>query len=95
MYWRDLYFVIDYRSGYSLKLANRLANSKHYVKSMELGLRSRMNDDMEVSKILKNDLDLLTVAPEAIKTLRGLYPLTLEIYNTKTNCVPIRYFDDR
>ena len=85
--WRQclysLYLTINYRSGNSLKLANRLAKSKHYIRMEEMNMRWRINDEYNLTASLQNDLNLLNCAPDASVTLRGLYPLILELYNTK------------
>ena len=78
----SLYATINYRSGNSLKLANRLAKSKHYIRMEEMNMRWDINDENQLIVILQNDLNLLTCSPDAL-TLRGLYPLILELYNTK------------
>ena len=78
-----LYYTINYRAGNSLKLANRLAKSKHYVRMEEMRMRGVINDENELRKVVINNLFLLNAAPDASVTLRGLYPIVLEIYNTK------------
>ena len=79
----SLYLTINYRSNNSLKLANRLAKSKHYIRMEEMDMRWNIKDENELFKQLANDLLLLNCAPDASVTFRGLYPLILEIYNTK------------
>ena len=79
----SLYYSINYRSTNSLKLANRLAKSKHYIRMEEMYMRWNINDENALSTQLSNDLNLLNCAPDASVTLRGLYPLILELYNTK------------
>ena len=85
--WRQclysLYYSIDYRSTNSLKLANRLAKSKHYIRMLEMDMRWEINNENDLTRQLRNDLDLLNCAPDASVTFRGLYPLILELYNTK------------
>ena len=79
----SLYFTINYRSTDSLKLANRLAKSKHYIRMEEMHLRWKINDENELARELQRDLKTLTLSPHASVTFRGLYPLILELYNTK------------
>ena len=79
----SLYFTINYRSTNSLKLANRLAKSKNYIRMEEMHKRWNINDENELNTQLRNNLSLLNCAPDASVTFRGLYPLILEIYNTK------------
>ena len=85
--WSDclysLYLTINYRQVNSLKLANRLAKSKHYIRMEEMHMRWNINDENELFIPLQNNLNLLNCAPEASVTFRGLYPLSLEIYNSK------------
>ena len=86
----SLYYTINYRSANSLKLANRLAKSKHYIRMEEMDMRWNINNDNELTIALRNDLILLNCAPDASVTFRGLYPLILELYNTK-KCAHIVY----
>ena len=79
----SLYATINYRATNSFKLANRLAKSKHYIRMEEMNMRWNINDENRLSIQLQNDLNLLNSAPDASVTFRGLYPLMLEIYNTK------------
>ena len=85
--WRQclysLFYTIDFRSGNSLKLTNRLTKSKHYIRMLEMDMRLNINNENELTVILRKDLNLLNCAPDASVTLRGLYPLILELYNTK------------
>ena len=85
--WRQclisLYITINYRSSNSLKLANRLAKSKHYIRIEEMSMRWNINDENRLYIDLQTNLNLLNCAPDASVTFRGLYPLILEIYNTK------------
>ena len=79
----SLYVTINYRSTNSLKLANRLAKSKHYIRMLEMSMRWNINNENTLTIYLQNDLSLLNCAQDASVTLRGLYPLILELYNTK------------
>ena len=79
----SLYYSINFCSVYSLKLANRLAKSKHFIRMLEMTMRWDINNENNLTIKLQNDLDLLNCAPDASVTLRGLYPLILELYNTK------------
>ena len=79
----SLYFTINCRSANSLKLANRLAKSKHYIRMEEMDMRWDINIENNLTTSLRNNLLLLNCAPDASVTLRGLYPLILELYNTK------------
>ena len=79
----SLYVTINYHSPHSLKLANRLAKSKHYIRMEEMDMRWDINNEYNLTTSLQNDLLLLNCAPDASVTLRGLYPLILELYNTK------------
>ena len=79
----SLYVTINGRSANSLTLANRLAKSKHYIRMLEMTMRWNINNEITLTIYLKNDLLLLNCAPDASVTLRGLYPLILELYNTK------------
>ena len=79
----SLFYTINYRSTNSLKLANRLAKSNHYIRMLEMRMRWNINDENTLTIQLTNDLNLLNCVPDASVTLRGLYPLILELYNTK------------
>ena len=79
----SLFLTIDYRSVHSLKLANRLTKSNHYIRMEELDMRWNINNKNELVTSLQNNLNLLNCAPDASVTFRGLYPLIREIYNTK------------
>ena len=79
----SLFYTINYRAHNSLKLANRLAKSKHYIRMEEMLMRWNINNENELTNQLVNDLNLLNCAPDASVTLRGLYLLILEFYNTK------------
>ena len=79
----SLYYSINFRQVNSLKLANRLAKSKHYIRMLEMSLRWGINNENNLTIYLRNDLILLNCAQDASVTLRGLYPLILELYNTK------------
>ena len=79
----SLYYSINFRSVNSLKLANRLAKSKHYIRMEEMNMRWNINSENLLTKLLQNDLVLLNFAPDTSVTLRGLYPLILVLYNTK------------
>ena len=79
----SLFYSINYRQTSSLKLANRLAKSKHYIRMLEMRMCWNINDENTLTIQLTNDLNLLNCAPDASVTLRGLYPLILEFYNTK------------
>ena len=79
----SLFYTINFRSVNSLKLANRLAKSKHYIRMLEMSMRWNINNENTLTTQLENDLNLLNCAPDASVTLRGLYPLILELYNTK------------
>ena len=79
----SLYYTINYRAANSLKMANRLAKSKHFIRMLEMRMRWSINDENTLTIQLQNDLNLLNCAPDASVTLRGLYPLILELYNTK------------
>ena len=81
LHW--LYHTINFRAGSSLKLFNRLAKSKHFVRMEEMTMRWDINDENKLRIAVKNDLILLNAAPDASVTLKGLYPIVLEIYNTK------------
>ena len=86
--WRNclfsLYLTINYRCSNSVKLANRLAKSKHYIRMEEMDMRWSINNENNLAPKLENNLNLLNCAPDASVTFRGLYPLILELYNTKT-----------
>lgn len=73
--------VLQYRAGHSLKLGTRLANSKHYFKSVEMYVRWNIDDEKTVASVIKNSIILCETAPAAIGTGRGLYQLILEIFN--------------
>ena len=79
----SLYFTINCLSGNSLKLANRLAKSKHYIRMLEMRMRWKINDEKNLTAQLANEFSLLNCAPDASVTLRGLYPLILELYYKK------------
>ena len=79
----SLYLTINFRSVNSLKLANRLAKSKHYIRMLEMTMRWNINNENALTIYLQTDLLLLNCAPDASVTLRRLYPLILELYNTK------------
>ena len=79
----SLYLTINYRSPHLLKLANRLAKSKHYIRMEEMSMRWNINNENNLTIYLQTDLLLLNCASDASVTLRGLYPLILELYNTK------------
>ena len=85
--WRQclwsLYLTINYRSHNSLKLAKRLAKSKHYIRMEEMAMSWIYDDEDNLVKALRNNLSLLNCAPDASVTFRRLDPLILEIYNTK------------
>ena len=78
-----LYLSINCRSANSVKLANRLARSKHYIRMEELNIRSNINNEIVLSIYLRNDLNHLTMVPESIEYFRRLYPQILEVYNTQ------------
>ena len=78
-----LYYTINSRSCNSFKLANRLAKSKHYVKMEEMGMRAAFNNEYVLGILVTNNFQLLHSVPDALVTFRGLYPIVLEIYNTK------------
>ena len=79
----SLYLTINFRSAKSFKLANRLAKSKHYIRMEEMDMRWNINDENDLTVSLRNELNLLNCAPDASVTLRELYPLILELYNSK------------
>ena len=78
-----LYRTTNFRACNSLKLSNRLAKSKHYVRMVEMHMRWNIKYEKELTTAVRNNLFFLNYAPEATVTLRGLYPIILEIYNTK------------
>ena len=79
----SLYVTINYRQHNSLKLVNRLAKSKHYIRMLEMRMRCYINDENVLTTQLQNELNLLNCAPDASVTLRGLYTLIQELYHTK------------
>ena len=85
--WRNclfsLYLTINYRCPHSVKLANRLAKSKHYIRMEEMNMRWNINDENNLAIVLNNNLGRLNCAPDASVTFRELYPLILELYNMK------------
>ena len=85
--WRQclysLYATINYRCDNSVKLANRLAKSKHYIRMEEMELRLSINNETNLISHLQNNLIHLNVAPDAIGSFRELYSLILEVYNTQ------------
>ena len=94
----SLYVSLNFRAHNSLKLANRLAKSKHYIRMLELHMRWNISDENQLILILQNDLSLLNCAPDASVSTgytlrrRGIYPLILKLYNTK-KCANILLFD--
>ena len=78
-----LYVTINFRCPNSIKLANRLAKSKHYIRKEEMQMRWDINDENDLGALLTNNLNHLNVAKDAIGSFRLLYPLILEVYNTK------------
>ena len=76
-----LYRTINYYCGTSVKLATRLAHSSHYIRAVELRLRSNLNDEQTLILTLQLNLHHLNITPIAIKSFRELYQLILKIYN--------------
>ena len=85
--WRQcflwLYWTLDFRCTQSITLATRLATSKYYIKAVELGMRSNINNEQQLIIPLQNNLYHLSMVPAALGYFRGLYPLILEIYKFK------------